>query len=134
MEASVAGRVELCANTSLFLSSLLLLADMAPRDFLPSHRRRVKAVAALREHHNTPVGIGTLEAFRGVYITLTPQGQQTSLELIPVAQLDDLELWLRQWRQGSLTKAALLLLASGFFLQLWPALVAAWWCPAPTRH
>lgn len=171
-------QLEMLANILLFLSSLLLLIDVAPRDFLPSHKRRVRAVAELRQHRNIvgpvpavlelqpegdvnvtldeptyrtlveflkqrsplagviewnraigvgyaaisfPLGIGTLEAFRGVYVMLQPQGG-TTLELAPVAQLDDLEVWLRQWRQGNLTKTAFVLLAAGFFLQLWPAL------------
>jgi hypothetical protein len=177
------GGTEVWANTLLFLSSLLLLLDIAPRDFLASHRRRVRAVAALRHHQNIvgsvpagvnlrpeegvrvtrdevtcgvladfvrkksplagmidwsraigigwaelriPVGMGTLPAFRSVYAVLMPQGEATTVELVPVAQLEDLELWLRQWRQGNMTKSALVLLAFGFFLQLWPT-IASWW-------
>lgn len=175
--------MELWANTLLFLSSLLLLIDIAPRDFLPSHRRRVAAVFDLRRHRNIvgpipagvrlrpvgnmgmvrdeaayrtlidfiqqrsalsgnvdwgramavgystismPVAGSTLEAFHPLYVALTPPGTEDQLELVPVGQLEDLDRWLQEWRQGSMTRAALVLLAAGFLLQLWPAMAHFW--------
>jgi hypothetical protein len=168
--------LEVSANFILFLSSLLLLIDIAPRDFLPSHKRRVQAVQALREKHNIlgplpsnvnvapenlgmtivrdpasyavladfiryrsplttnvdwsravgigyavqslPVGAAKLEAFRPLYVVQMPTGEETRFRLIPVGQLEDLEAWLFQQRQGSLTRVALILLVIGFFFQL----------------
>jgi hypothetical protein len=168
--------LEIFSNILLFVSSLLLLIDVAPRDFLPSHRRRVQAVKALRQNRNIlselpkgisiapensgmpvgrdhlsysvlaefirqrsplsrnvdwtravavgyavqslPVGGATLEAFRPLYVVQIPVGQETRLTLIPVGQLDDLDAWLTQQHQSSLTRWALLLLVIGFFLQL----------------
>ena len=48
----MSGPMEIAANGTLFLSSLLLLIDVAPHDFFPAHRRRVKAVKLLRESRN----------------------------------------------------------------------------------
>lgn len=44
--------LEICANSLLFLSGLLLLADVAPHDLLPIHKRRVRAFNVLREKKN----------------------------------------------------------------------------------
>src|SRR5258706_14815487 len=53
--------LEILANSLLFLSSLLLLIDIAPRDFLPSQRQRVRALTKLRASQNIlgpiPAGI-----------------------------------------------------------------------------
>jgi hypothetical protein len=49
--------LEILANSLLFLSSLLLLIDITPRDFLPSQQQRVRALATLRANHNI---LGTL--------------------------------------------------------------------------
>lgn len=46
------GGSEVSANAMLFLSSLLLLIDIAPRDFFPSHKKRVRAIEVLREKRN----------------------------------------------------------------------------------
>jgi len=173
--------MELSANSILFLSSLLLFVDLAPRDFLPAHQRRIQALRALREGHNIlgdlpsnvnvrpetldlklirdsnsytvlvdfirgrsplsgnvdwsravgvgyaiqslPVGNAKLEAFRPLYVVQMPKDQETRFTLIPVGQLEDLEAWLAQQHQGSLTRVAVFLLCVGFFLQL---LLAFW--------
>src|SRR5687768_10554403 len=51
-DATMVDATEVWANTLLFMSALLLLVDIAPRDVLPSHRKRVKAFAKLREQRN----------------------------------------------------------------------------------
>lgn len=181
-------RVELWANILLFLSSLLLLIDVAPRDLLPSHRRLVKAIARLRDKRNiigplppgvnlqpggqlqmtqdeatyrilvpfvrkrssrasgvdwnraiaigysvvsVPVAGSTLDAIRPLYVALTPQGAQQDLDLVPVGVLEDLDKWLREWRQGNLTKTAFLLLAAGFLFQLLPTVCSLWIAGSP---
>lgn len=48
----MSGSLEIAANGTLFLSSLLLLIDVAPHDFFPAHRRRVKAIKLLRSSRN----------------------------------------------------------------------------------
>ena len=65
-----------------------------------------------------PVGQAKLEAFRPLYVMLIPNGPGTQVTLIPVGQLGDLDSWLTQQRQGSITQLALVLLVIGFFLQL----------------
>ncbi len=40
------------ANVLLFLSSLLLLIDIAPKDFFPSYNKQVKAVSKLIKYEN----------------------------------------------------------------------------------
>lgn len=168
--------LEILANTLLFLSSLLLLIDIAPRDFFPSHRERIRAVNALKQERNildpvpsdvtvrpetrtmrisndpttyliladlikersilassiewdhavgvgystisVPVGGNKLDAFRALYVVLTPTGGGDRFRLVPVGQLEDLDAWLIEWRQGSLTATAIGLLTIGFFLHL----------------
>jgi hypothetical protein len=168
--------LEIAGNATLFLSSLLLLIDIAPHDFFPSHKKRVKALELLRTNRNIliklpsnlniaaessgmsivqdsesyavlsefirqrstlarsidwsraigigyaiqslPVGQAKLEAFRPLYVALIPDGQETQLTLVPVGQLGDLDTWLSQQRQGSISKLALVFLVIGFFLQL----------------
>lgn len=66
-----------------------------------------------------PVGPYKLEAVHPLYIVLAPQGSGTQLDLVPVGQLEDLDRWLSERRQSSLTILALLLLSVGFLLQLW---------------
>lgn len=170
------GAVEIVANVVLFLSSLLLLIDVAPHDFLPRHKQRVRAFDALRERKNIlrklsddinikpgsgemsiiqdnesyevlaefirlraplaqgidwskavgvgyaiqsiPVGGSKLEAFKPLYVALTPDGGETELNLVPVGQLGDIPTWLAQQRMGSVTRLAMALLVVGFLLQL----------------
>jgi len=64
--------VGLVANTLLFLSSLLLIIDVAPRDFSPTHRRRVEAIAMLHQQRNV---LGMLPA--GVQIR--PETERVSI-------------------------------------------------------
>ncbi|MBI4178533.1 hypothetical protein HY522_03795 [bacterium] len=170
------GAIEFLANLLLFLSALVLIVDIAPRDFLPSHKARARAIEVLKAKRNVlgpmpqgvavvpetagmqvgtdfetyrvlvemirensplakdvewgsavgvgyaalslPVGNNKLEAFRPLYVALSPAGEATVLRLIPVGQLHDLDAWIGRWHQGSLTKTALALLALGFALQL----------------
>lgn len=172
----MSGGLEIAGNVTLFVSSLLLLVDIAPHDCFPSHKKRVQAVELLRTKRNIlielpsnmnivaetsgmslvrdsesyavlsefirerstlargvdwaraigigyavqslPVGQAKLEAFRPLYVALIPDGHETQLTLFPVGQLGDLDTWLSQQRQGSITKLALVFLMLGFFLQL----------------
>lgn len=41
--------LQISANSCLFLSSLLLLLNIAPQDWFPGHRARVKAFATLKD-------------------------------------------------------------------------------------
>ena len=45
-------KVDIVANSFLFLSSLLLLIDIAPSDFSPLYSKRVKAIQVLKENQN----------------------------------------------------------------------------------
>jgi hypothetical protein len=168
--------LEIFANSLLFLSSLLLLIDIAPRDFLPSQRQRVRALAALRANQNilgpvptgisvrpqtatmkivsdpdayqtlvdiirersirvndvswkdalgvgyatvsVPVATNKLDAMHPLYVVQMPPDNGDNFVLVPVGQLEDLESWVSQTRQTSTTRFALLLLATGFLLQL----------------
>jgi hypothetical protein len=51
----------LVTNFILFISSLLLLIDLAPRDFAPSYRKRVDAISKLTRYQNiigyVPIGV-----------------------------------------------------------------------------
>ena len=172
----MSGCLEIAANGTLFLSSLLLLIDIAPHDFLPLHKKRVRAIELLRAKRNIliempanhkivaenpsmslvqdsesyavlaefmrqrsplargvdwakaigvgyavqslPVGKAKLEAFRPLYVAMIPDGEESQLTLVPVGQLGDLDTWVSQQRQGSITKLAFILLVIGFFLQL----------------
>jgi hypothetical protein len=164
-------------NGILFLSSLFLLIDVAPKDFSPTYKKQIEAVSKLRTDRNIlginppgynikpetqdmrivwdtptyeilksliidfspyvksirwdkaigvgyavqslPVGRNKLEAFRPLYIVEIPMdGNSSQLNLNPVGQLQDLDVWLSTQRQSSLTIAALILLVIGFFLQL----------------
>jgi hypothetical protein len=175
--------LEVIANVMLFLSSLLLLIDVAPRDFLPQHKKRIRAIEVLRDKKNIlgtipqginispeqsslsivkdentynvlaafirqrsalargvdwsraiaigysvtsiPVANATLEGFHPLYIALIPPTGQTQLSLYPIGQIGDLDTWLAEQRQGSITKLALVILVVGFFLQLVAPLVGA---------
>ena len=44
--------LSIAGNCVLFLSSLLLVVDIAPRDFFPSYLRHKKAISELRDKHN----------------------------------------------------------------------------------
>ena len=179
----VLNRLGLLADALLFLSALLLLIDISPRDLLPRSARQKTALASLRENHNlllpppphtniqpqtqtmkmivdeqsvrtlaaliqersalahtvpwdrmigigfstvsAPVGQFTIPAFRPLYVAVTPAQQDaSSLELIPVGQLEDIDRWLYSWHQGSLTITAATLLTLGFLLQLLLRLIA----------
>ena len=169
-------KMDLVADSLLFLSGLLLLIDIAPRDLLPRAVRQKKAVAKLRECHNLlfppppnttirpetqglqqtvdaasaqtivdlirersplahtvpwdriigvgystlslPIGQLKLEAFHPLYVAIMPPLEGNTLELIPVGQLEDLDQWLKSWRQTSLTLFAAGLLTLGFLMQL----------------
>ena len=65
-----------------------------------------------------PVAKNKLEAFRPLYIALSPNANETVIDLIPVGELLDLNRWLDSRHQGSLTFSALILLTVGFFMQL----------------
>jgi hypothetical protein len=171
-----ANRLGLIADALLFLSGLLLLIDLAPRDLLPKTGRQKKALQKLREAHNLlfspppnttiqpgsqdmklavdpvsahllvdlirqrsalahtvpwdravgvgfstlslPIGQLKLEAFHPLYIAVMPAAESSTLELIPVGQLEEIERWLSSWHQSSVTMTAAVLLAAGFLLQL----------------
>jgi hypothetical protein len=49
---SAAEWFDLAGDVLLFLSGLLLLIDIAPRDLTPSHKAQREAVAVLRKHRN----------------------------------------------------------------------------------
>jgi hypothetical protein len=72
-----------------------------------------------------PVGPAKLDAYYPLYIVELPQPGGTVLQLRPVGQLLDLDKWLADWHQTSLTNTALLLLVAGFFLQLVEAFLSA---------
>jgi len=174
--ASALSKIGFAADALLFLSGLLLLVDLSPRDFMPRFARQKAALARRREHHNlvsppppgvnfkpetqklqmaedaasvhtlvdlikersvlahtvpwtemvgvgfsavsVPVGQLKVDAFHPLYIAVMPPGDATSLELIPVGQLEDLDRWITSWHQSSLTFTAATLLTLGFLLQL----------------
>lgn len=45
-------KIDIITNFILFLSSLLLLIDIAPSDFSPLHSNRIKAIENLKEYQN----------------------------------------------------------------------------------
>jgi hypothetical protein len=59
-------------NLILFLSSLLLLIDLAPRDFFPTYRKRVDAVSKLTRYQNiigyVPIGVNIKPQTAGMSI------------------------------------------------------------------
>jgi hypothetical protein len=66
-----------------------------------------------------PVGHATIDAFHALYIIVAPTDEsQSTAELIPVGQLEDLDRWLSKLHQGSLIRWAAILLTLGFFIQL----------------
>src|SRR5438132_973532 len=77
---------EILANSLLFLSSLLLLIDIAPRDFLPSQRQRVRALATLRANQNilgpVPTGINVRPQTATMKIVSDPDAYQTLVDII----------------------------------------------------
>jgi hypothetical protein len=169
-------KLGLLADALLFLSGLLLLIDLAPRDFLPKTGRQKKALQKLRENHNLlfsppphtsiqpgnqemklvvdpasvrtlidlvrsrsalahtvpwdravgvgfstisiPVGPLKLDGFHPLYIAAMPTTESSTLELIPVGQLEDIDRWLSAWHQSSVTVTAAIFLTVGFLLQL----------------
>jgi hypothetical protein len=44
-----------------------------------------------------PVGQLKVDAFHPLYVVVTPPGDATPLELIPVGQLEDLDRWITSW-------------------------------------
>jgi hypothetical protein len=52
LTAAALNKIGLLADVLLFLSGLLLLIDLSPRDFMPRFARQKAALAHLREHHN----------------------------------------------------------------------------------
>jgi hypothetical protein len=171
-----ANRLGLLADALLFLSGLLLLVDLAPRDLLPKAIRQKNALQRLRENHNLlfslpphtsiqpanqemklvvdptsartlvdlirsrsalahtvpwdravgvgfstmsiPVGPLKLDGFHPLYIAVMPGAESSTLELIPVGQLEDIDRWLTAWHQSSVTVTAAIFLTAGFLLQL----------------
>lgn len=169
-------KVGLIADLLLFFSGLLLLADLAPRDFLPQTKRQKAALQKLRENQNlllslpprinvepgsqttklisdppsaqilidliqkrsplahtvpwnravgvgfstvsAPVGQFKLAVFHPLYIAVLPPEASTTMELVPVGQLEDSDRWLSVWHQNSLTVTAAIFLTCGFLLQL----------------
>ena len=67
---------------------------------------------------SVPVAQAKLAAFHPLYIAQEPPPGSTIMELIPVGQLEDIERWLRAWRQSSVTVSAAILLTLGFLFQL----------------
>jgi hypothetical protein len=173
--AAVLNKIGFVADALLFLSGLLLLIDLSPRDFMPRFARQKVTLTRLREHHNLvsppagvnfkpetqtlkmaedaasvhtladlirersllaytvpwaqmvgvgfstislPVGQLKVDAFHPLYVVVTPPGDATPLELIPVGQLEDLDRWITSWHQSSLTFTAVTFLTLGFLLQL----------------
>jgi hypothetical protein len=65
-----------------------------------------------------PVGPLKLDGFHPLYIAVMPIEASTTLELIPVGQLEDIDRWLSAWHQSSITVTAAIFLTVGFLLQL----------------
>ena len=65
-------RLAIVTNSILFLSSLLLLIDLAPKDFSPTYRKQVEAVSKLRAHQNIlgviPTGVNIKPETQGMSI------------------------------------------------------------------
>lgn len=78
--------LEILANLLLFLSSLLLLIDIAPRDFLPSQRQRVRALTTLRASQNIlgpiPAGMNVRPETSTLKIVSDPATYQTLVGMI----------------------------------------------------
>jgi hypothetical protein len=170
----------LLANVLLFLSSCILLIDLAPVEFSRAYKVRAAAVETLRGSHNVldelpagikvrpesldlrltsdsrnfvvlrdlmreksslagtvdwaktvgigystirlPVGQLSLDAFHPVYAVVMPAPENSTFSLVPLGELSQLDSWLTEWKQSSLTTAALVCLSLGFLLQLIDAL------------
>jgi hypothetical protein len=55
---------------------------------------------------SVPVGQFKVDALHPLYVAIMPAGEGTSLELIPVGQLEDLDRWIMSWHQSALTFTA----------------------------
>jgi hypothetical protein len=79
-------RIGLVADALLFLSGLLLLVDLAPRDFMPRFARQKAALARLREHHNLilqpPPGVNFKVETETMKMAEDPAAVRTLAELI----------------------------------------------------
>ena len=76
-DGRMSGGSEVSENAMLFLSSLLLLIDIAPRDVVPSHKKRVRAVEVLREKRNiigeAPSNVNIAPANSGMSLVRDPE-------------------------------------------------------------
>ena len=77
-----------------------------------------KAVGIGYSTLSMPVGQYKLPAYYPLYIAILPSDTSTSLDLVPVGRLEDLDEWVSKWRQSSLTIFATISLTLGFLLQL----------------
>jgi hypothetical protein len=79
-------KIGLAADGLLFLSGLLLLVDLSPRDFMPRFARQKAALARLREHHNLvlppPPGVNFKPETRTMKMAEDPAAVHTLADLI----------------------------------------------------
>ena len=79
-------RVGLIADCLLFLSGLLLLVDLAPRDFMPRTKRQKNALERLRENQNLllslPPGIKAQPESQTMKLATDPASAEILIHLI----------------------------------------------------
>ncbi len=110
------GTVTVFKDESAFHYLLEFIFKNAPR---ADSWRNDKIVAIGHSVLSLPVGNNKLDAFFPLYFSIIPvAAKDTSLNLVPVGQLEDLDSWLTKCHIRSLNNTALYILVIGFFLQI----------------
>ena len=86
LTAAASNRIGLLADVLLFLSGLLLLIDLSPRDLMPRFAGQKAALASLREHHNLtlppPLGVNFKPETQSMKMAEDPASVRTLADLI----------------------------------------------------